>query len=128
MGQIIINVLVVLNTSVLVYFHFVKDNFSYSKNETFFINTLLGIQIYYKCKGFLYIPLRNAKKITLKEEVERMKKSSTPNQIQQLGAIFSWLKTKQEVDQFYLNYYEVNPDKVSALVTNWNLKTKNYGL
>jgi hypothetical protein len=130
--------LTILNTLVIFYLLLVRNNkyyFELRKDTTFSVNTLVGYQItLWKKKSFgangvwgFYIPIRNKKKVELKEEVDKLiNKYSKQNQQQSLNAIFSWLKTWEEVKQFKKDYYIVNPKLVDDLVTDYAIRHNCY--
>ena len=69
---------------------------------------------------YFRIPVRNKRKTELAEEVSRLIKSnSRQHKIQTLSAIFSWMKTWEEVRQFEKDYSIVDKDTVERLVINF---------
>jgi hypothetical protein len=101
------------------------------KNETFHYRTVLGYYITlwkstseFSASGVytIYIPIRNAKKIKLEEEIERMMQYSYQNKYQSLNAMFSWLKTEKQVEQFEKDYSVIDRKIVEKLVSDWRSK------
>lgn len=122
----------ILNTVAIIYLIVFKDSkyyFEFKKeksNGLVLLGYMLGFwkitsygatQIYY-----LYLPIRNAKKIRLLEEVQRLINNSQQNKLQSLSAMFSWLKTLEEVKQFEKDYMVVDRKIVENLVANFKSK------
>ena len=120
--------------SIFILYLLIKGNktyyFTFTKEKTFYKKTLLGYLITlwrketYGASGVytLYIPIRNRRKIELKEEVERLIKDRT-NTPYTLRAKFSWLKTWEEVKQFERDYSIVDAEIVNELVSKFPQKT-----
>ena len=83
------------------------EQFSIHKNTTF-EGTLLGYGVYYKNRRRFYLPIRPERKTELNEEVHMMINESQQSKRQRLRAIFSWLKTISEVEQFREDYEVVD--------------------
>ncbi len=113
--------LTIINSFAIIWIIFHKD-FCVRKNQSFGVHTFLGLWFYYKHKGFLYIPFRNKHKVEMRENIEKMLKYDEQTRRQQLGAMFSWLKTNDEVNQFVLEYRKVDKEYVDKLVTNFHAK------
>jgi len=116
--------LTIINSLAIIWIIFHKD-FSYHKNESFGVHTFLGVWFYYKHKGFLYIPFRNGRKVRLREDIENMLKGSDQSRRQTLNALFSWLKTIDEVNQFVKDYGKVDKEFVDKLVKQFHEKYFN---
>lgn len=125
------NYLVLLNTLAIIYILFLKDKYyiSVDKETTFYKKTLLGYRIYLMERTSEYssssvfsinIPLKNAKKIELKEEIENLKTSN--NKKYTLRAKFSWIKTWDKVKEFERNYSCVDENLVNELVNDFKIK------
>lgn len=108
-----------------------KYHIGIRKNETFHYRTVLGYYITLwkstnesSANGIYttYIPIRNAKKIKLEEEIERIMQYSYQNKYQSLNAMFSWLKTEKQVEQFEKNYSVIDRKIVEKLVSDWRSK------
>lgn len=67
------------------------------------------------------ISFKNRRKVKLAQEVDRIKKDKV-NQRYTLGAIFSWLKTHEQVAEYVRDYREINPEFVDELVANFKPK------
>lgn len=89
------------------------------KEKTFFSNTLTGYIIWIN-KFYFRVPVRNKRKTELSEEVQMMiAKYDNQAKLQRLSAIFSWLKTWDEVRQFEKDYEVVDRKIVANLVANF---------
>jgi hypothetical protein len=64
---------------------------------------------------------RNRRKVKLAQDVNRIKNDKV-NQRYTLGAIFSWLKTHEQVAEYVRDYREINPEFVDNLVANFKPK------
>ena len=73
-------------------------------------------------RGILYIPLRDYKKLGVKEDIAKLTKEGNTNVRYTLHAKFSWLKTLDEVNQFEKNYKVVDEKIVSDLVKGFKRK------
>lgn len=124
------NYLIILNTLAIIFLLF-SNNLRYSidvsKQTTFSNNTLVGYLItIWKTSKYgtsaiysIYIPIRNRRKIELAEEIARLTKSSYQNRLSTLHAIFSWLKTEKEVNEFRKNYISADKKIVEELIANF---------
>lgn len=119
--NIIVIVLTIGNTLTLFYI-LMHNHFSVHKNTSFGKNTLMGYRFYYKGKGFFYIPIKNQRKTELREDVQHMINCDTQSKTQKLHAIFSWLKTVEEVEQFKKDYEVVDRRLVHTLVREFKIK------
>ena len=128
-------ILTILNTLAIVYLLLTKQarlSISVRREETTWDKTLLGYRITlwkkvneYSSRGIysIYIPRRNKRKTELEEEVNRMiSKYSHQAKLQSLSAMFSWLKTWEEVRQFEKDYSVVDRKIVENLVANFKPK------
>ena len=113
--------LTIINSLAIIWIIFHKD-FCVRKNESIGVHTFLGLNFYYKHKGFLYIPFRNKRKVETREDIESMLKGSDQSRRQTLNAKFSWLKTIDEVNQFVKDYGSVDKEFVHKLVTGFHVK------
>lgn len=113
-------ILTILNTvAIIAIFFKVKIiTVTVHRNETFWNKTLIGWSIWIN-KLFIRIPVRNARRTELKEDVDRMIKDCRQNKIQKLTAMFSWLKTWEEVRQFEKDYKIVDKEIVEKLVAGF---------
>lgn len=117
--------LTIFNTIAIIVIFFllgVHKKFSVDMKTTFFDKTKVGIQFYFNNRGFMYIPLRNRRKIELHEEVCRLIAGSEQNRIYTLNAKFSWVKTWEQVRQFEKDYSVVDRKIVEKLVSNFTPK------
>lgn len=71
--------------------------------------------------GLFHIPIRNGDKIETRDKVMKLIHGSAQNRLQQLTAIFSWLKTDEEVQEFKKNYSIVDEKLVDRLVSEFNI-------
>ncbi len=127
----ITTILTILNTIALIYLlvKHIKLYVTFNKKETYENKTLLGYEITlwrktseYSASSILTlrIPLKNAKKVELEEEVQRLiSGTSSHNRLQTLSAKFSWLKTIEQVRQFEKDYSVVDRKIVENLVSNY---------
>ena len=128
-------ILTILNTLTIIYLLLTKQvklSISVSKEETFWDKTLIGYRITlwkktseYSSNGIysIYIPIKNKKRAELEEEVNRMiNLYSHQGKLQSLSAIFSWLKTWEQVRQFEKDYSVVDRKIVENLVSNFKPK------
>jgi hypothetical protein len=123
--------LTILNTIAIAYLFYKKGKFyiNWRKDTTFIKNTLVAYQItlWKKTSEFsasgvytLVIPIKNKKKVEKKEEINRMIATySQQNKLQTLSAIFSWLKTWEEVRHFEKDYSVVDRKIVERLVAGF---------
>lgn len=129
-------ILTILNTLAIIYLLINKQarlSISFRREETTWEKTLLGYRITlwkkmneYSSRGIysIYIPRRNKRKTELNEEVNRMiSKYSHQAKLQSLSAMFSWLKTWEEVRQFEKDYSVVDRKIVENLVANFKPKS-----
>jgi len=120
--------LTILNTLLILIILFTQNRFylRFYKKRLIFTNTLIGFEIYlsnkFKTLFYLYIPIRNGEKLELKEEIDRMMKYSDQVKLQKLTAIFSWIKTLDDVKKFEKKYSIVDKDIVNNLVSNFKDK------
>ena len=126
-------ILTIINTLAIIYLFTRDDRFEFKieKTRTWYKKTLVAyiFRIYKESKGGCYtrcvfsfkIPVKNQKKTELKEEIEHMIKNPKGN-LQKLSAMFSWLKTWEEVKQFEKDYKVVNEKIVQNLVDNFKSK------
>jgi hypothetical protein len=77
---------------------------------------------YYSAKGIFYIRLRNAERLETQEDVRSLINKSPHNRTQSLHAMFSWLKTNEEVEQFQKDYSIVDEVLVTQLVNEFKNK------
>ena len=112
--------LTILNTIAIIYI-LTHKNFSVSKNNIFG-GTLVGYGFYYKGKRYLYLPLKNQRQAEVKYDVDRLINANQQQKRQTLGAMFSWLKTITEVEQFEKDYAIIDRKIVNELVTDFKLK------
>ena len=128
-------ILTIINTLVILYLLFKNSKFyiAISKDETFSNRTLVGYRITLwrrinessACGIYsIYIPLKNKKKVELKEDIERLLNKNNPNVKYTLNAKFSWLKTWEEVKQFQKDYSVVDKEFVDKLVAGFKVKTE----
>lgn len=68
--------------------------------------------------------IRDNKKMEVKETLESLLNTSNHNRTQRLTAIFSWLKTTEEVNQFEKDYFKADPILVEQLVAEFKNKKK----
>lgn len=124
------NILTILNSLILIYLVYKQLNYKITidKNKTFLNHTVLGynIMLWKKIndnsssgKSIMYIPIKNAKKVELQEEIHRLISSSEQNRLQTLSAKFSWLKTIEQVKQFEKDYSVADRKIVENLVSNF---------
>lgn len=124
-------ILTILNTLAIIYLILAVKSIYYidiSKEQTFSAHTLLGYQVTlwkktseYSASGIysIYIPIRNRRKIELREEILRLMNPKNPNTRYTLNAMFSWLKTWEEVRQFEKDYSVVDSAFVQHLVSKF---------
>lgn len=105
--------------------------FTFEKETTFYKTHVISYKIHlwkrineYSSKGVLTLklPIKNRKKANLEEEILRMISQSEQSKHQRLGAIFSWLKTIEEVKEFERNYSVVDEKFVKRLVDDFKVK------
>lgn len=115
--------LTILNT-ILIFILLFKTNLIRVKVErdtTFFKKTLIGYHLW--IQGYYFrVPVRNKRKTELKEDIERMMSLNKSGKLQNLSAMFSWLKTQEEVEQFKKNYSIVDEEIIDQLVANFKPK------
>ncbi len=98
------------------------------REETFWNKTLMCYNIYIHGHHFR-IPVRNKYKTELNEEINRMiSLYDHQGKLQRLTAIFSWLKTLDEVKKFEKEYSVVDRKIVEKLVLNFNIKNKKVSI
>jgi hypothetical protein len=122
--------LTIINSLVLIYL-LIKGNKSYyttlkkDYSDKVFLGYTFTIwrRTTYGASGVFVqqISFRNRRKVQLAQDVDRIKKDKV-NQRYTLGAIFSWLKTHEQVAEYVKNYREINPEFVDDLVVNFKLK------
>lgn len=66
-----------------------------------------------------YLKIRNRNKIEKIESARRINNYTKQGKLQALSAIFSWLKTYEEVEEFKNYYRYVEPKLVDSLVSNF---------
>jgi hypothetical protein len=127
-------ILTIINSIAILYLILTKNSKLYitiSKDETFSNRTLVGYRITLwkwinesSASGIysIYIPVKNKKKVELKEDIERLLNKKNPNVKYTLNAIFSWLKTWEEVKQFQKDYSVVDKVLVDKLVAGFKPK------
>ncbi len=138
----IMDILTIINTVFIVYLLVTKNNryyFTFNKRYTSGKTFLTGVDLIlwkrskeyssYVAEGvfIIRVPIRNHEKSQLKEDIIELMKPNNPNKIQSLSAMFSWLKTKEEVEQFQKDYSVVDPEYVQKLVNEWKIKNKQTG-
>jgi hypothetical protein len=129
-------ILTILNTLAIIYLLIAKQthlSISLRREETTWEKTLLGYRITlwkktseYSSRGIysIYIPIRNKRKTELKEDINRMiHKYNYQGKLQHLSAMFSWLKTWEQVRQFEKDYSVVDRKIVENLVANFKPKS-----
>ncbi len=124
--------LTIINTIAICYLFYKQSNLFYfevKKETTFHKKTFLGYRVIlwkristHSSSGIFafFIPVKNKRKTILSEEVEDLKTSI--NKRYTLHAIFSWLKTIEQVNQFQKDYSEVDKNIVDNLVFDFKLK------
>lgn len=134
-----IEILTIINTLFIVYLVVTKSNryyFTFDKQYTWQKTVLIGFNlILWEIKSktsaqsvfTLYFPIRNHEQSQLKEDIIKLMKLNNPNKIQTLSEMFSWLRTKEEVEQFQKEYSIVDPEYVQKLVDDWKIKNKQTG-
>ena len=127
-------IMLTIINSIFILYLLIKGNrtyyFTFEKEKTFYKKTLSGYLITlwrketYGANGVytLHIPIKNRRKIELKEEVERLIKDRT-NTPYTLRAKFSWLKSWEEVKQFKKDYSIVDAEIVNELISKFATKT-----
>ena len=113
--------LTIINTISIIYI-LNHRNFSISENKTFG-NILVGYKFYYKNKQYFYFPIKNQRKEEIKHDVDRLINSDQQKKRQALGAMFSWLKTISDVEQFEKDYAIIDREIVDRLIAEF--KSKN---
>jgi len=132
--EIIIFILIILNSIALAWI-FIKrfeTNIHVHKDTTFINNTLVGYQVSLRYKSgeystknifSFYISLKNKKEVEKQEEINRMIATySHQSKLQSLSAMFSWLRTWDEVKRFEKDYSVVDRKIVQNLVSNFKPK------
>lgn len=114
----------ILNTiAILVIFfklEFIK--ITIRKDKTFYERTLLGYDVWVQ-KFHFRIPIRHKHKTEVREEVRKMiSEENQQNRIQKLSAMFSWLRTWEQVYQFEKDYSVVDRKFVEKLISNFKPK------
>lgn len=119
-------ILLLINTIAIIILYFKVGIFKIiiRKDETFWNKTLLGYDIWIN-KFYIRIPIRNKKKIELKEEIVQLKSYSKQHKLQNLSAKFSWLKTLKQVKEFEKKYKEVDETIINDLINKFNKKINN---
>ncbi len=125
-------ILCIINLILTMYLVFKTSNFYVEiKKDYTFYKTFLGYSFaIWKKTGemsstrvfYFLIPVRNRNKTEQREEVERMMQYSSEKKLQSLRAIFSWLKTWEEVRKFEEIYHVVDRKIVEQLVANFKPK------
>lgn len=104
---------------------------TFEKETTLYKTFVISYKIYLwkrineyssKCVLHLKIPIKNGKKAKLEEEILNMITQSEQSKRQKLGAMFSWLKTIEEVKDFERNYSVVDEKFVKRLVDDFKAK------
>lgn len=113
-------ILTILNTFAIIYI-FTHKLFSFSGNRVFG-SELVGYCFYYKGNQFFYLPIKNERKTQIKYDVNRMIEGTEQSKRQILDAMFSWLKTKDEVEQFRKDYCVVDSVLVNKMVDDFKEK------
>lgn len=83
-------------------------------------NTLLGYFVHYndsKLHFHIYIPIRNSKRVRIKEEIEQWLKLPIQAQNQKLRAVALNLKTNRQVRKFEKTYEESFPQLAENIAT-----------
>lgn len=124
--------LTIFNTLAIIYLFTAKKlkyYLTFKKEVTTWEKTLLGFRLSLwkkadeysaSCKKSIYLKIRDAKKIEMQEEARRMiAKYSQQHKLQSLSAIFSWLKTWDEVKEFQKYYTCVDQKIVENLVAKF---------
>lgn len=119
--------LVILNTLAIIYLFATKNSrlsLEFRKEVSSRNKTLLGfsVMLWNKHNGrrIIHIPIRDAKKTEMREEALYMiAKYSYQNKLQSLGAMFSWLRTWEEVKEFQKYYTIVDEKIVNDLVSKF---------
>jgi hypothetical protein len=113
--------LTILNTIAILVIFFKLEiiKVTIRRDETTWNKTLMGYDVWVQ-KFYFRIPIRNKRKTELSEEVNRMIATySQQDKLQRLSAMFSWLKTWEQVRQFEKDYSVVDRKIVERLVTNF---------
>lgn len=126
-------ILTILNTLLIVYLILSKKSkyyLKFQKETTSYEHTLLGFRLSlyenltYSCKS-IYLKIRDKKKTEMEENARRMiVKCSQQDKLQSLSAMFSWLKTWEEVREFEKYYTCVDQKIVENLVANFKPKNQ----
>lgn len=131
----IFQILTILNTLAILFYFVYKSSpryFTITKVKTFHFDTTLGykITLWEKQNGgatsiFSFtIPIhRNIEQIKINEEIRRISGYTHQNKLQTLSAMFSHLKTDEEVSKFVKNYSVIDPIIVNKLYQNHQNET-----
>lgn len=128
-----LTILTIINTIAILYLLYKKSRYyvEINKKQSSYNKTFLGYHIALRERLSRYssigvftirIMFKNTKKVELKEEIDRMMQQSDQNKLQKLTAMFSWLKTWEEVWQFEKDYGVVDRKIVEKLVANFTPK------
>lgn len=125
----------IINTIAIIYLLFAKKvnlYFEFKTNRTSENKVLTGYRIILWKRNDSYsstslfvikIPIRNAKKLEISEEVNKMiHQYSYQSKLQTLSAKFSWLNTWEQVKEFEKNYECVEQKIVQNLVRSFKPK------
>lgn len=116
--------LTLINSIVIIFILFKNKTLTLSirRDETTWGKILTGYDVWF-CKFYFRIPIRNKRKTELREDVNRMiSLYDHQGKLQALSAMFSWLKTWDEVYQFEKDYLVVDRKIVENLVSNFKPK------
>lgn len=129
--------LTILNTLAIVYLIFgtkIKYYLRFTKELSSCNKTLLGYRLILwkktsefgaEGKGLVYLKIRDRNKTEKQEDANRMiAKYSQQNKLQALTAMFSWLKTWDEVREFQKYYTCVDKNIVDNLVSKFVPKSE----
>jgi len=113
-------ILTILNSIaiVVIFFKIKIIKITIRRDQTFWNKTLLGYNVWVN-KYYFRIPIRNKRKTELKEDIQLMITGNQQSKNQRLSAIFSWLRTWDQVKQFEKDYSIVDKKIVERLVTNF---------
>lgn len=117
-------ILTLLNTLFLLYKFEYKKQFKIDLERSGVHKTLLGISLWRK-KGYnwynriLYLPIRDSEEIEKKEDIERILTLNEEQRRQKLRTMFSWVKTKEEAKQFYIDYHIIDKKYIRQLLSKF---------
>lgn len=111
--------LTILNTIAIIYLFGFHKKFSYHLDRTFHMKTMVGIYFYHNGKSFWYLALKNKKKVEVQEETLALIACGPGVRYQKLCAMFSWMKTDEQVRQFEKDYEKVDRKVVADLVSQY---------